>query len=229
MARELETMRDTGPSRLLDADFINPTLLDAATFQRLIALTRAAERLWCDVWMRPAALNPSHKAHAVRVALLSMKILEAMGLGADQARRTVWAAFLHDIGNLAVPGPIILKPGRLTKAERAAMEVHPIVGGELLNAFSDTRDLARIVLSHHERHDGGGYPGGLPGRRIPMEARILAVADALDAMTSQRPYREPMPRSVALNELVREAGRQFDPRVVEAADRAIEFCKGPFY
>ena len=201
---------------LLGASLLDPALLDPATFQRLIGLTRAAERLWRDVSLTPATLTSGNKAHSVRVALLSMKIAEAMGLGAERARRTLWAAFLHDIGNLAVPELIMLKPSRLTSAERAAIEVHPIVGSELLNAFPATKDVARIVLSHHERHDGKGYPRGLAGRIIPVEARILAVADALDAMTSKRPYRNPIQVPAALDEIARESGRQFDPRVVAA-------------
>jgi HD-GYP domain-containing protein (c-di-GMP phosphodiesterase class II) len=142
-----------------------------------------------------------------------------MGLPEEQAERIFRAAYLHDVGSVGVPGSVMLKPWRLTGEERQAMQVHPLIGRELLGAFLSTRDLAGIVLSHHERFDGNGYPNGLQGAKIPLEARVLAIADSLDAMRSWRPYREPLPFPLALEELKRGAGRQFDGSIVEVLAR----------
>ena len=197
-----------------------PAALKAVAFRRLASLARAAEKLWRDVSMTSSDFPPGYEARAIRAAVLSMKIAHAMGLRGDLARRIVWAAYLRDIGTLAVPESILLKPGKLTRAERELIQVHPAVGFELLDAFVATEDLARIVLAHHERYDGQGYPAALQGARIPVEARVLAIAESLDAMTSLRPYREAIRRAAALKEIVDEAGRQFDPAIVEAFIRA---------
>jgi putative two-component system response regulator len=153
------------------------------------------------------------------VGLFSWKIAHLMGLGEEQAERIFQAAYLHDVGSVGVPEPIMLKVGRLTAEERGAMRVHPLISCELLGAFLSTRELAGIALAHHERFDGDGYPNGLAGAKIPLEARVLAIADSLDAMMSQRPYRDPLPFAAALDELKREAGRQFDASIVEVLAR----------
>lgn len=194
-----------------------------ATLQQLRSLVRAAGRLWRDLSITSPTAIPEHQDHSNRVALFSLRIARVMGLSEEQAQRILRVAYLHDVGSIAVSESIMLKPGRLTAEERTAMQVHPLISCELLSAFLSTEDLARIALSHHERYDGNGYPNGLLGAAIPLEARVLAIADSLDAMMSWRPYRDPFPFSVARDEVIREAGRQFDPTIVEVLVREGEF------
>jgi HD-GYP domain-containing protein (c-di-GMP phosphodiesterase class II) len=167
----------------------------------------------------PCALAPRHEEHSNRVGFFSLRIAHALGLGKEQCQRIYRAAYLHDVGGLAVSQAILRKHGALTAAERAAMQVHPFISCQLLGAFLSTEDLAGIVLSHHERYDGHGYPNGLEGTKIPLEARVLAIADSLDAMMSRRPYRETLAPADAQVELRREAGHQFDPSIVETLVR----------
>jgi HD-GYP domain-containing protein (c-di-GMP phosphodiesterase class II) len=125
-------------------------------------------------------------------------------------------ALLHDIGKIGVPDAILRKPGRLTEAERRQMQRHPEIGYRVIADIPSFAQAAEIVLHHHEFYDGRGYPNGLAGDDIPLGARIFAVADALDAMTCDRPYRRAMSRAQALAEIARCRGSQFDPRVVDA-------------
>jgi ribonuclease P protein subunit RPR2 len=124
---------------------------------------------------------------------------------------------LHDVGKIGIPDRILQKPGPLTSTERRLMETHTILGEQLLRGVSFLRGTGlEVVRSHHERWDGHGYPDGRAGNEIPPAARIFAVADALDAMTSDRPYRRAMSWAAAGRELEQQAGRQFDPSVVDA-------------
>ena len=145
-----------------------------------------------------------------------------MGLPQEQAECILRAAYLHDVGSVGVPEAVMHKSQGFTAEERQAMQVHPRISCELLHTFLSTRDLAAIALSHHERFDGDGYPNGVQGFKIPLEARVMAIADSLDAMMSKRPYRAPLPFSLALNEITRQAGRQFDPNMVEVVARVGE-------
>ena len=124
------------------------------------------------------------------------------------------AALLHDIGKLAVPEHIISKPGRLTQEEFEKMKIHPVVGAEILERVSFPYPVAPIVRAHHEKWDGSGYPYGLRGEEIPIGARILSAVDCLDALASDRQYRRAMNLDDAMNEVVAQAGKSFDPRVV---------------
>jgi HD-GYP domain-containing protein (c-di-GMP phosphodiesterase class II) len=124
---------------------------------------------------------------------------------------------LHDIGKIGTSESVLHKPGRLTAEEFDQIHQHPLLGEQMLSPLAqDSPDVLRIVRSHHERLDGRGFPDGLRGEKIPIEARIVAVADAFDAMTTRRPYRESRPPSDALAELRRVAGSQLDPEAVEA-------------
>ncbi len=153
--------------------------------------------------------------HSVRVARYSRRIAERLGLSSDQVERIATAAKLHDIGKIGVPDAILNKPGPLNEAEFEIVKRHPRIGCDILgHATHLHRDLP-LILHHHERYDGGGYPGGLSGRRIPLGARILAVADALDAMLSSRSYKPPMTLAQARAELRRCRGAQFDPDIVD--------------
>jgi response regulator RpfG family c-di-GMP phosphodiesterase len=124
---------------------------------------------------------------------------------------------LHDIGKIAIPDSILQKPGPLTRPERRVMQTHTVLGEQMLSGVTLLQGGGlEVVRSHHERWDGGGYPDGLAGAEIPVAARVFAVADALDAMTSNRPYRDALSWELARTEILAESGRQFDPDVVEA-------------
>lgn len=153
--------------------------------------------------------------HGVDVSVLSVRIAHELGLSELRLTRLARAALLHDIGKQHVPVEILQKPGKLEPREWEIIERHPMTGHRML-VDAGLVEEARIVLHHHERYDGGGYPTGRAGEDIPLESRILAVADAFDAMTSQRPYRDAMTPEAAVAELREVAGRQCDPRCVEA-------------
>ncbi|HEU4759660.1 MAG TPA: HD domain-containing phosphohydrolase [Dehalococcoidia bacterium] len=159
--------------------------------------------------------NVTH-GHAQRVSQLASVIAWQMGLRKEQVRQVEKAAILHDIGKIGVADAVLSKPGPLDDGEWAEMRRHPELGFQILNGIDFLRDVADIVYSHHERWDGAGYPRGLKAEQIPQGARIFAVVDAFDAMTSHRPYRKAQPASKAVPEIVRNSGTQFDPTVVEA-------------
>jgi len=154
--------------------------------------------------------------HSRRVALFAHMIASQMNLSDDQLHDVELGALLHDVGKIGISDTILLKPGKLTEEEWDIMRQHPLIGYRLLESI-DFLDGARpIVLQHHERWDGKGYPNGLAGETICVGARIFAACDTLDAMTSDRPYRKALPFSAAKAEIIRCAGTQFDQRVVDA-------------
>lgn len=154
--------------------------------------------------------------HCHRIERMALLTGDRLNLSGDQLITLSYAAFLHDIGKVKVPDRILNKPGPLTDPEWEEMRRHPVYGEEMLKDKEFLTDAAKIVRAHHERYDGTGYPDHLPGEEIPIEARIVAVVDAYDAMTSDRPYRPALSRDEACRELRKNAGTQFDPRVVEA-------------
>jgi HD-GYP domain-containing protein (c-di-GMP phosphodiesterase class II) len=155
-------------------------------------------------------------SHSRDVVDLVMSIAPRMNLDEDQLRRLEFTALLHDIGKIAIPKEIINKPGKLTPAERAVIETHTVEGEKMLsNVGGLLGEVGGLVRSCHERHDGCGYPDGLAGEEIPVEARIVACCDAFNAMTTDRPYRAALSIEVAIAELRVNSGTQFDPRVVE--------------
>lgn len=156
--------------------------------------------------------------HARRVCGLAQAIAEEMGVDHFHARSIGSAALLHDLGKIGVPDGVLLKPGLLTPEELVVVQRHAEIGGRILNGCTQPLlALAReIALTHHERWDGKGYPMGLRGHAIPLSGRIVAVADAFDAMTNDRPYRKAISPAGALAEIVAQRGSQFDPAVVEA-------------
>ncbi|MFZ5650339.1 MAG: diguanylate cyclase domain-containing protein, partial [Bacillota bacterium] len=156
------------------------------------------------------------RGHSVRVARLAKACARVLGLSDEEQEQLYLAALLHDIGKIGVPESILLKPGRLDPAEWEELKSHPVVGARILEPARFPAAAVAAVRHHHEDYGGGGYPGGLTGEEIPLLARVIRVADAYDAMTSDRPYRRGLPAGEAIEELHREAGRQFDPRVVEA-------------
>jgi putative nucleotidyltransferase with HDIG domain len=154
--------------------------------------------------------------HCIRVADFVHKLACRAGVTSEETLRDIeWGAYLHDIGKIGVPDSILLKPAKLTEEELVVIRTHPLLGYKMLSRIPFLKGAAEVVLSHHESYDGGGYPHGLKGEDIPLSARLFAVADTIDAMTSERPYRAAMPIAEVGKELRRLAGRQFDPRIVE--------------
>ena len=158
--------------------------------------------------------------HAERVAAYGLQIARAMHLPLADAPEIEFGFLLHDIGKLAIPDAILYKPGALTEEERALMARHPAIGAEIVSGIEFLADAAAIVRSHHERWDGSGYPDGLTKTEIPLAARVFAVADVFDALTTDRPYRPASTLPVARAMILAEKGTHFDPAVAEAFRRS---------
>jgi diguanylate cyclase (GGDEF)-like protein/putative nucleotidyltransferase with HDIG domain len=154
--------------------------------------------------------------HSEAVIEMSGAVARNLGLGSADVERVRSAALLHDIGKVAIPDEILHKPGPLTDDEWALMRQHPVIGERILRVLPGLGMVARIVRHEHERWDGGGYPDGLAGEEIPLGSRIIIAADTYHAITSDRPYRAAKPHAVAIEELMRCAGTQFDPKVTAA-------------
>lgn len=160
--------------------------------------------------------NEREREHSSRVSRLCRLIAEAMEMSYEQVADMELAGLVHDIGKIAINDAIVNKQGKLTNEEWLEMKRHPEIGFRILNASGEMTVIAQYVLAHHERWDGSGYPKGIAGREIPLQARILAVADSYDAITSERPYKQKLDVKDAVAELRRCAGRHFDPEVVRA-------------
>ncbi|HEY3051607.1 MAG TPA: HD-GYP domain-containing protein [Gaiellaceae bacterium] len=162
------------------------------------------------------ARDPYARGHSSRVTVFAQAM--ARGLSLDKERLAVLrlGALLHDVGKLAVPSSVLLKRGPLTESELDLMRRHPAAGARMLRSLGAPGTILPLVLHHHERWDGAGYPTGRSGEEIPLEARVLCIADSFDAMTSNRPYRAPWNPDEALAELERCSGSQFDPKLVAA-------------
>ncbi len=178
--------------------------LNAASERTLLALVAALD-----------AREHETKAHSHRVAEYALSLARAMDLRGEALENTRRGAMLHDIGKIGVSDNILLKPAPLTEAEWAEMRRHPRIGSWILSGIEGLRPAAEVVLAHHERYDGLGYPQGLKGEEIPLGARLFAVADSLDAMTSDRPYHRGRSFETAREEIAANSGAQFDPRAVD--------------
>jgi putative nucleotidyltransferase with HDIG domain len=154
--------------------------------------------------------------HSHRVALYSLKIAAELGLSEQELKTLSIGASLHDIGKLAIPDSILLKPGALSEQEWHIMRSHVQIGYDLVKEIPFLAEAAEIVLAHHERSDGTGYPRGLKGVEIPVGAKIFAVADTVDAMTSDRPYRSALSFGEAYEEIRRWSGIRYDPQVCDS-------------
>jgi putative nucleotidyltransferase with HDIG domain len=194
-----------------------PAALAYGSMKRRIQLTRetvrAVERMADEVDAR----DPYTFQHSQRVAGYSRAIGRELGLSAAEIELVELSAKVHDIGKIRIPDSILLKPDRLTDAERRVMETHPRLGFEILSQFSAYEKVLELVLTHHERYDGRGYPNSTVGRRLLLVAQVIPVADSLDAMTTTRAYRGAKSWDAAMNELRRGAGTQWNPKVVDAA------------
>jgi PAS domain S-box-containing protein len=187
----------------------------------VLALSSAVER-----W------DPYTAGHQKRVAILASAIAREMGLSRDLVQGLCVAGMVHDIGKIGIPAEILSKPRRLTNLEFALIKTHPLAASEILQAAEFPWPLADIILKHHERLDGSGYPAGLKGGQIPLEARILAVADVVEAMVSHRPHRPGFSLDQALEEVSQKRGLLYDPQVVEACiklfkEKGFNFDSGP--
>ena len=161
------------------------------------------------------AKDPYTEGHSERVAYYAAKLAKELGLSDEEIENLHMVALLHDIGKIGVPDSVLNKPGKLTAEEFEMMKNHTIVGSVIVNDISTIPNVIAGARYHHERYDGGGYPEGLKGEQIPYNARIIAVADAYDAMTSDRVYRKHLTNEEAISELEKGSGTQFDPVIAK--------------
>jgi putative nucleotidyltransferase with HDIG domain len=168
---------------------------------------------WCTA---VEAVDPKAKGHSARVGLYASALAERVGIATEQLPWYRIGGLLHDVGKAIIPVTLLTKPGALTAAERREIERHPVVGAEMVEALKWPFDLRPMVLYHHERWDGGGYPHGLARGTIPLSARIMAIADVFDALTSERPYRPAYSPRQAIAIMTADSGGAFDPQLFEA-------------
>ncbi|AJC73624.1 phosphohydrolase [Pseudothermotoga hypogea DSM 11164 = NBRC 106472] len=192
--------------------------LQEANTKLLKAYDETIEALARAIDMRDAETY----GHSERVANLTVQIAKAMGIEKEQLIHIRRGALLHDIGKLAIPDRILLKPGKLDEEEWKIMKMHPLYAQEMLSKIEYLKSALDIPLYHHERWDGNGYPFGLKGEEIPLSARIFAVVDVYDALTSDRPYRKAWTKQEAIEYIKNQSGRQFDPKVVEVFLKILE-------
>ena len=161
------------------------------------------------------AKDSNTRRHLDRTQVYGLELANSIDSDLIRDPEVGFGFLLHDIGKVGIPESILGKPGPLTDEEWSVMRTHPIIGAQIVEPMRFLGEAVQIIRCHHERFDGKGYPGGMGGDDIPLAARIFAVVDSFDAMTSDRPYREALPTDRAMEELVRGQGTQFDPQVVE--------------
>jgi response regulator RpfG family c-di-GMP phosphodiesterase len=188
------------------------TQLKRALSELEIAQAETVRRLSMAVEFR----DEDTGAHIERIGRFSTLLAEHIGMDPEFCERLKHAAPLHDVGKVAIPDAILYKPSSLDDDERALMSRHPVIGAEIVSGIEFLTDAAEVVRSHHERWDGTGYPDRLAGEDIPLAARAFSVADVLDALTTDRPYRPAFPMNDARSMINAERGTHFDPRVVDA-------------
>lgn len=186
--------------------------LEAAMSQLEQSYSATLEALGSAIDLRDGATA----GHSRRVLWYSINLASTLGGLEDQLKNIAMGAWLHDIGKLAIPDGILLKPGALNDQERAVMQRHVMIGYDLVRSIPFLAEASEIIVAHHERWDGSGYPRGLRGDEIPLSARIFGVADTLDAITSDRPYRAALPFSAAREVIEHGSGKLFDPLVADA-------------
>jgi HD-GYP domain-containing protein (c-di-GMP phosphodiesterase class II) len=192
-------------------DILAPVLVREPLVAFELGLSPVVHRFVADLEMK----DEITRDHVVRTGELALRVGERMGLRGSELRRLGLAAMLHDVGKIYTPDEILKKPASLTVEEYEVIKIHPVDGERMLLAEPSLAEAAPIVRSHHERVDGGGYPDGLVGDQIPLPSRIIAVCDAVDAMTHDRQYRKAMPMQMAFAILREHAGSQWDPDVVK--------------
>ncbi len=208
-------------SRELDTRFRNERIKDRKT-AAAPPLADSSDDIVASLLSALEARDTASCDHSHAVGVWSGRIAKTLGLSEQQQAVAVLAGTLHDIGKIATPTELLLKTGALTEEEWEVMRAHAPIGAKMLERLPSLRQFAPIVRAHHERIDGKGYPDRLAGAAIPMIARVVAVSDAFHSMISKRPYRQPIPVPVALGELRRGAGTQFDADVVDAMLAIVE-------
>ncbi len=167
------------------------------------------------------AKDPYTRGHCESVSRIAVEVARRLGIKDGALEEMQYAALLHDVGKIGIPDGILLKPGKLSPEEFVIIQKHSAIGSDIIKRVPSLQNIAPIVLHHHERLDGSGYPDGQSGNEISLSSRIIGVVDAFDAMTSIRPYRESWTTGVAVSELQRCAGSQFDPDVVEVLEQIV--------
>lgn len=165
----------------------------------------------------PDARDPYTGNHSERVSDMACLLLGYLGFSARLTQMIHIAAHLHDIGKIGIPDAVLLKPERLTDEDWAVMETHPGIGRDILSKSSHFEEISGIILHHHERYNGKGYPSGTKGEEIPLGTRIIAVFDSIDAMASRRAYRDALPLEVCREEIAKNSGLMYDPDIARAA------------
>ena len=196
--------------------FVFPLEIGRQFYRRYLGLRNAYRDTIRTLVGALEAKDTYTRGHSIRVAVYATQIGSAMGLDEGAVERLEYAALLHDLGKLALSSHILTKATALSDAEMSAMRGHPAAGAAMVERIPPLRGLAPLVLKHHEYYGGGGYPSGVSGESVPLQARILSVADAYDAMTTDRAYRRALTHEEAVAELLRGSGTQFDPTIVEA-------------
>ncbi|RYG62746.1 HD-GYP domain-containing protein, partial [bacterium] len=161
------------------------------------------------------------RGHCEGVSRIAVEVGRRLGLENEELDAVRYAALLHDVGKIGIPDGILLKPGKLMEEEFSIIQKHSKIGRDLVSRVPALVHLGHVILHHHERFDGSGYPEGLDGENIPLVSRIICIVDAFDAMTTPRPYRDPIERIDAFEEIRRCAGTQFDPRIVEVVTQVL--------
>ena len=168
------------------------------------------------------AKDPYTKGHSDRVTRYTVKVAKEMNLSEKAVRNIEYAALIHDIGKIGIRETILAKKGKLSQTEYEIVKMHPLIGESIITPVKFLNGIAPLILYHHEHFDGKGYLEGLRGESIPLGARIISVADAFDAMTSDRPYRKALTKEEARGELEKESGKRFDPEVIKAFLKVLE-------
>jgi putative two-component system response regulator len=204
-------------NNLLENRF-HSVLLEKRVLERTQDLDKAQMEVMQRLALAAEYRDDDTRLHTRRVGMIAQRIAQALDLPEEQTNLILHASPLHDVGKIGIPDAILLKHGKLTVDEFAIMKEHTVIGGNILSKSNSPclRLAEEITLTHHERWDGTGYPAQLSGENIPLEGRIVSVADVFDALTHDRPYKRAWPIDQALLEIKNQSGRQFDPDVVKA-------------
>lgn len=225
-AEQIHTNLTIGTGSEKYKDVFRTVLENTITFQTRLPinpeLSQAYEYM-IDGFVRALSFRDlDTEEHARRVTDLSLQMARMMVLPEEDLVYLRWGALLHDIGKIAIPDQILLKPGKLSDEEWKIMRLHPVYGYQILSPIQHLQPALDIPFCHHEKWDGSGYPQGIKGEQIPLSARIFAVSDVWDALTSARPYRPAWTEEEALRYILNQSGKHFDPKMVEIFIAAVQ-------